>query len=56
VDILGTVTVNKKPTGVVIGSISFKNVPVEKQRAYLQRMADKIADELIKRKHIKAVK
>ncbi|MDR2185501.1 MAG: hypothetical protein LBO80_07535 [Treponema sp.] len=50
---LGTILVNKKSTGVVIGSISFKNVSVEKQRAYMKEMADKIIQELIKRKFLK---
>jgi hypothetical protein len=45
--------VNKKPTGVVIGNINFKNVPVEKQREYLKGMADKIIQELIKRAFLK---
>jgi hypothetical protein len=52
-DLLGTILVNKKSTGVVIGNISFKNVPVEKQREYLRGMADKIIQELIKRKFLK---
>jgi hypothetical protein len=52
-DFLNTILVNKKPTGVVVGTISFKNVPVEKQRKYIAQMADKLIQELTKRGFLK---
>jgi hypothetical protein len=52
-DFLNTILINKKSTGVVIGNISFKGVPVEKQRKYIGQMADKLIQELIKRGFLK---